>query len=572
MLNIIQNKIGNSFCCSIQTKVKITLLYISIIIIAGVIISFPSIVFGFPDGGHDSIFHLTWFKLFSEQLWAGEFYPRWLINENGGLGGPVFFYTPPLSYYVTSILSPFFKNDPFGWQQLGISAVLGLIASGITAFLWVRSITNDKTAVISAIFYMNMPYHVTIDLYERAAFNEFWAFVWMPLILYFFNNIRKGQKSAILGMAVSYALLIMTHIPTALIFSIIPIAYLFININPSSHRNAIFSTVVAMILGISLSAIYLIPALSTQGYVHLEDPGNWSRYMRHFMFTQLIPSWIFMLELTLIVVGMMVLVSCAVFIYLSNSGVKLKQEFLFWVVIGIMSIFMMTPLSRPVVEIFPIISRIQFPWRFNTMLVLAATPIVGISIFSLRKPYTRPIIMALTISALLVTSWLGINIWQGIQETTREDRKLFNEKILAGSFEGPTRPRWAPGNLQEIAANVDRINIERGVGKIEITRWKPRDIKFSVNSIDGLALSVGQLYYPGWTAHITGEPCCLWVQPCESTGLITFYVPGGDHEISLRLLTSTQEFIGQMISASSLIIIILLAIWLSVSNYRKSLN
>jgi hypothetical protein len=296
-------------------------------------------------------------------------------------------------------------------------------------------------------------------------------------------------------------------------------------------------------------------------------------YIRNYLFDQLIPRSMFRIELTLVVIGMIVLASCAAFIFLSSSEVKLKKEFNFWVVIGIMSVFMMTPLSHPVVEIFPVIHKIQFPWRFNTILVLATTALIGISIYSLRKPYTRVNKVFIAISALLVTSWLGINIWQGVQESTREDREEFNSRILQGSFEGLTRPIWVRGNIiREIGVNVDKINIDRGTAEVELTRWKPRDIMFSFNSTDGAALTIRQLYFPGWTAQITGEPCCLWVQPDELTGLITFYVPGGEHEISLRLLVSTQELIGQLVSASSLIIIILFSIWFSIRNYGKSFN
>jgi hypothetical protein len=542
---------------------KNILFHISMIIIFGGIISLPSIVYGFPDGGHDSLFHLTWFKQFSEQLWSGESYPRWLINENSGLGSPVFFYYGPVPYYISSILRPFFNYDPFGWQQLGMSAVIGLIASGFCAFLWIRSITNERVALLSAVLYMAMPYHVAIDLYERAAFPEFWSFVWMPLILYFLNNIKNGHQFAILGMAISYALLIMTHLPTTLIFSIIPIAYSFTS--SEKKKKVVLTTLISMILGVLLSAIYLLPALSTQAYVNLDQPETWSLYMHNYLFIQLFPENIFRRELTFIVMGMIMFVSCAVFIHLSGSSVKPKKEFFFWVGTGIISVFMMTPISQPLVELFPVIHRIQFPWRFNTNLVLATTAITGISLYSLQRPYSRLVIVLLTVSAMLVISWLGIDIWQGIQESTRDVREILNNKILQGSFESYTRPRWVQGNLKEMATDVAQVNIPSDIGEAEIINWEPRDIVIKVNLPDSAMLSVGQLYYPGWRAHIIGQSCCLELQPSIPIGLINISVPGGEYEIALRLLTSTQEFVGRLISAGSFLIIIILAICYSIS-------
>jgi hypothetical protein len=284
------------------------------------------------------------------------------------------------------------------------------------------------------------------------------------------------------------------------------------------------------------------------------------------MFTQLIPPWIFMRQLTLIVIGMTALMSCSAFTYLSNPGRRFKHEFLFWIIVGSTSIYMMTPLSQPVVELFPIINRIQFPWRFNILLVLATTPIASIGIHSLRRPYSRSTIVLLTISTMLVLGWFGINIWQGVQETTRVDRELFNREILQGSFEGPTQPRWVQRDLREFAFDINRVTINSGMGEAEIMRWEPRDILIRVNSGDGMKLSIGQLYYPGWTAHIVGEPCCLSIQPSKFIGLITFYVPSGQHEISLRLPVTPQEFVGQLISVVSLFIISALAIWFKFGN------
>jgi hypothetical protein len=75
-----------------------------IIGVAGFILTLPVLFFGAPFQGDDAITHAGWYIHFSEQFWSGDNYPRWLIGMNGGLGSPVFFYYPPVPYFLTSLL------------------------------------------------------------------------------------------------------------------------------------------------------------------------------------------------------------------------------------------------------------------------------------------------------------------------------------------------------------------------------------------------------------------------------------------------------------------------------------
>src|SRR5882762_6415994 len=45
----------------------------------------------------------VWLDQFAEQLRHGVLYPRWLPLSHGGLGSPVFYYYPPLAFYLASI-------------------------------------------------------------------------------------------------------------------------------------------------------------------------------------------------------------------------------------------------------------------------------------------------------------------------------------------------------------------------------------------------------------------------------------------------------------------------------------
>ena len=124
-----------------------------------------------------------------------------------------------IRYYITSLLSLLLPGDLTGASALIFSATLALIASGITAYFWLREFTSSKFAMILAIVYMALPYHLAVDFYIRFAFAELWTFVWMPLILLLSLKINDGKLSSILWLALSLALLILTHLPGAVPFT-----------------------------------------------------------------------------------------------------------------------------------------------------------------------------------------------------------------------------------------------------------------------------------------------------------------------------------------------------------------
>ncbi|MBI5907256.1 MAG: hypothetical protein HY853_01525, partial [Burkholderiales bacterium] len=63
----------------------------------GIILTLPAGWSGYVIG-HDTFSHLIMSRHFVDQLWAGDFYPRWMSNMNAGLGSPVFQFYGPVPY------------------------------------------------------------------------------------------------------------------------------------------------------------------------------------------------------------------------------------------------------------------------------------------------------------------------------------------------------------------------------------------------------------------------------------------------------------------------------------------
>ena len=560
---------------------------IAIIIVAGCILTLPIIFHGAPFASDDGLAHARWYIHFSEQFWAGDLYPRWLVGMNNGLGSPVFFYYPPVPFWLTSLIRPFFSDDPYGWHQLGVSASFAMILSGFCAYLWLKQIVKETPALITAVLYMAGPYHLASDVYIRFSFAELWSFVWMPLILYFTHKLSDGDRLAIVGLSISYSLLIMTHLPTTLIFSIVPLCY--VVILRTDHKLITFGKVViSMALGIGLSAIYLYPAMAMQKYVFLDRMGIGYFSYQNWLFFSNFELWTEdKITILLMVLDLFGIACCAFIISRKNSDPTLRKLGLFWLFTAIGSVMMMTELSKPIWLIFYPLHKIQFPFRFCITLTLAVTALIALALSAFRNGSRLRISGLGAIIFLLIAAWLPASVWAIMTAFPLRgtDQKTISSSLEESRDAPEYRPRWNESMngfdwdkskdiddwdaqtgkeyhdlLQRIGAtndNVSKVNIAEGAGQAEIISWKPREIVLEANTDGGMEIYVDQFYFPNWKAQIDGERHDATVQPSRPDGLISLSIPNGHHQVRLSLEKSPEELTGQTISLASLILLLI---------------
>jgi hypothetical protein len=202
---------------------------------------------------HDSFWiDWVWTDQFAEQLRQGMLYPRWLPASHDGLGAPVFYYYPPLSFYPAGLLAAFGLTP-----AAAIVATFGLafLGSGAAMYRWAQGWTNHPLG--AALFYMAAPYHLA-DFYARGALAETCAIALVPLLALGLKRVAEGKGMAL--AAIAYAAMIATHLPLALLASLFLIApYALVLAKGRARPLLTFAPPLA--LGIALSAIYLLPAL-----------------------------------------------------------------------------------------------------------------------------------------------------------------------------------------------------------------------------------------------------------------------------------------------------------------------
>lgn len=517
--------------------------------LATLALSLPVILYGFPVLGHDGRVHLLWQRQFSSQFWSGELYPRWLMGSYGGFGSPTFFFYGPFPFFVTSLLAPLgrlFHGLPPGYVELGASAVIALWGSGMAAYLWLRRSCGAAAATIGALVYLVNPYHLTVDLYMRAAFAEYWAFVWMPLILYFAEGVVRRRSYSVIGLAVSYALLVTTHLITTVIFSPVPVAYALFLSNRREWARDLFRLGGGLLLGIGLAAIYLFPALDHQQHVSAEkyllDPiFQWQNNFPHLdgRLLESSGSWPSFVQFIAILI---LLAALAVICLLSRTAAGW-----FWTGIAGASFFMMTLLSAPVWRTVPELANLQFPWRYQTVVTLALAALAALS-FERRRPF-----LATAGMMAIALLWLGF-FGRMFYIFSLQDHQA---GWSAAFTKDPFLSAW--GSPGAKAVPMELVRVESGQGKAEIERWAPRDIRVRAVCQTDCRLEFHQFYYPGWKAE-------GFTVDVSGQGLIRVAAPRGEHELKLRLDGGAMETVGRWVSG----ICVLAAAGLAVERHLRT--
>jgi 6-pyruvoyl-tetrahydropterin synthase related domain len=525
-----------------------------IIGVAAVVLAVPMLGYGPMPQGHDTDEHLNFARYFGEQFWGGEWYPRWLIGMNHGLGSPTFFVYPPLPSYVCALLQPVAKVCHFNAFNMG--EFLALFASGICAFLWLNTMASRRVALAGAVLYMLAPYHLTVDYYRRTALAECWAFVWMPLVLYFTTRITRREHFALAGLAASYALLILSHFVSVLIFSLIPLAAALAFSVREQRARSTLHVAAGMLIGAGLASFYLVPMLFYARYFPVSRLGL-SPGVGENLIGLATPSGAnagFVRAVSLTAIDTIALCVLCGGIVLAKGLLDSRKKVLFWFVLCVVPVFLMSRLSFRVWRAFPpLLAAVQFPYRFNIVLCLAAVAIVAVFFSELSRLPRLWGAFSLPLVLVLIGTWLA-----GYGSVCRR----YHAEMVPQSGAASLASRfgsddgwffaWTPPGFDKAkalqASDGPRVRFLAGNGTAKLLLWKPRLIEFQTDSPSGGPVMINQFYYPAWRAALLSPSLTLETKVAMPEGLLELQVPPGHQQVRLEIPSGRAERAGCWIS------------------------
>jgi hypothetical protein len=539
-------------------------LQLALAALVAILLCLPLLLYGFPRQAHDSWRHIAWYIQVSEQVWGGELYPRWLLGMNSGLGSPAFFYYPPLPALLASPLRALVPGDPFGWHALGLAAALLLLASGVAAYAWLRELVAPGPAVVGPLLYMGHPYHYAIDLFARGALAEHAAFVWLPLILLCTRRLARGSFWAVSGLALAYAALVLSHLMTAVIVTPVILGYALISAPAGQHGAKLAAILGGLALGLGVSGLYLAPVLTLQDHVFFERLWSWSTPEQFFLFSGSVPGPYAGFLWAISVVALTTLVLCGVSFVALRRGpdTAVRREAGFWLLVALGSFLMMIFPSRPLWDLLLPLQQLQFPFRFNTVLLVALIVLVAGALGTYREvalPFKRAVAL---LGLLLVAGWSVPTAFYVAKQRTAYHQLSDDARLLGFLEREEYYPRTAGLVVEAYAEDRPveprpQVRLLAGEGDIGVEVWRPRRIELAVDMAQPGEIELGQLYYPGWHAETIAGPCCVVVQPTPGEGLIGLDLPAGSYRLVVHL-ESRAERVGAGISLVALALLLAL--------------
>lgn len=316
---------------------------IALLLAVAIAATLPTVIW--PNTFDSGVYNYVWTKQFGEALGRGELYPRWLPDSFMGLGSPTFYFYPPLAYYVSGLAQ--LVGAPT-WQAIGMSATLTLFASGLSMTWWLKDKTPHAAAWGCA--YMLAPYHLLTDLYTRGALAEFAAYAWLPLLAKAF----EGRPRL---LAVSFAGLIFTHLPVAVLAGVFLVGPLMLR--EVVERRSVVPFLLAGGAALAVSGVYLVPALTLQKHVAIEQ--LWGPGFR--------PS------------GMTIWLGSvwqpALFCAVGAGLVSLVALPRFWAFVGLTTALLAVGVI-PALWSLPILEKVQFPMRLLAVSEFAAITAISV--------------------------------------------------------------------------------------------------------------------------------------------------------------------------------------------------
>ena len=605
---------------------------------------------GYPWGAHDAKNSVYFLFEFDKSIQDGILWPRWGPDWGFGHGYPFWNIYGPLAYYVGEAVHLAGFNTV---SAVKIVFALSMLGSAAAMYLFVRRLLGRRAAVLAGLVYVYAPYHL-FDVYVRAALAESFSFVFVPLVFWaFYELVDRPRLNAVIGAGLAYAALVLTSNVLLLLVTptlvVMIAALVLLKLKDADGwtgkqgmratiRNLItisVSPILGLALGISLLAGFLLPAVLERGYVRLDQwfGGRYTFGADFVHFFQLLsPRWGFGASIPgpddqvgfqlglvpLILFGL----SFLAMPHIQQIGVRRLLRF--WQIWTLLTAFMMTPASRWLWQIIPLLEALQFPWRMGMLTATGLAIVAGVLVAdpdheaAALQPDHPPDgtvrhmsssvhqLRSFDLSLAILSALIILGSYPYLRAQVREPQPdegpvslsaLFRYQQSSDEMTGTTAwaqriPGWSvlaeqvvQGGTIDTRVSYTAIPSDQTLGVHSVEMDSVHELVWVYAADERQNVTFMIPYYPGWTAYLyedQGEPGddlkarvgALVATPALRTttheGWIVVPVPAGEHFLELRFEDTPVRVAGKIISMASLLAILAAILYRHLAHRRRA--
>jgi hypothetical protein len=446
-----------------------------------------------------------------EAVYAGQFFPGW-ANDNFGFGSIGVRFYPPVALYLLAF-TEILVGDWF-WA-LWIDLLFWMFIGCAGVYMFVKEWGTSVHGLIGAITYAVVPQHLN-EIFQFFLFAEFAAWGVLPFCFLFVTRVcRNARWADAVWFAMAYSVLILTHIPTTMIATLAFPVYVLAVTDWRKWKTVLSRLIVAIMLTLAATAFRWYVIVTEFDWLAHNDP-KWATGYFQFstwlfpnilhdreLFIYVLSSWLFDISIMLTIA---LIIPSIVWLLLKRKaafGASDRVQF-GAIVTGLFALFMLSRPSQFVWEGLSFLQRIQFPWRWLSVLGLMATVAFALSVPRLFERFNnRSRFVAYPALALLVTIIL-FNITQIIIPSAPIPYAEFDE-VEKEVAEEPMFEGWWPTSARPIALENPKL-ADAATRDVDIIKWEAIDRAFTVQEGNAGNLRVATFYYPHWKATINDAP------------------------------------------------------------------
>ena len=507
---------------------------------------------------------------------------RWTPDLGYGYGYPLFNFYPPMPYIVGQI----YRTAGFSFvNSVKAAAVTQIVLSAVFMYLLASSVFGPVGGFISSLFYTYAPYHA-LNIYVRGAMNEAWASVFFPLVFYFSRRlILEKKKRFILGLAASFAGILLSHNPMALTFT--PILFLWVLFwifsqfffnKPKksflffikSQISTVINLIISGLLSAGLTAFFTLPVLFETKYTQVNTMfEGYYHFSVHFAtLYQLFISnfwgdgasvWgpnddmSFMIGYLHWIIPVIIF-GFIIFTVFKNRKKLQKVDSKIWllaltILMGLFTVFMTHNKSTFIWLLFPTIQKIQFPWRFlNHSAFLFSFSAAGIVLILNKIGAVKSKLISLLLVAVLIL--VNVSHYTPLHYGPITDEQKFSGKawvnqVTSGIYD--YLPKTARIAAQGPAKDfVDEISPTSTLNTVSNGQKGSDWSLFDLNLTQPSTVTLAQLAFPDFTVTDNGQKVDYQVEP--ELGRIVINLSAGNHQIFVKFTNTPIRTISNSIS------------------------